>query len=382
MDSIYLDYNATSPVLPEAREAMRPWLESDFGNPSSTHRLGQKARDAVEGAREAVAALLHADPREILFTSGGTESDNLAVLGVLRASGRGRHALASAVEHHAVLNTVHALPGLGFSGSFLPVDRGGRVDPSLLEESLGPDTALVSVMHANNETGALQDVERVGEACRRRRVPYHCDAVQTFGKLPLDLKRLPVDLLSASAHKFGGPKGAGFLFVRRGLRLVPLLHGGEQENEVRPGTENVAGIVGMAAAAAAACARMGAEAERQRALRDRLEAALRQGVPGLRVNASGGPRVDNTLSVLFPGVESDVMIMKLDAMGLCVSSGSACAAGASQPSHVLKAMGLGEAESQTVIRLSLGPGTTREQVDFACQALPRAWQELCRAGVG
>jgi cysteine desulfurase len=371
MDSIYLDHNATSPLRGEALEAMRPWLE-DYGNASSTHLPGQKARAAVESARERLAGLLKCKPQEIYFTSGGTESNNLAIFGALRASSRGRHAVSSQAEHHSVLNAFHALPGLGFQASLIGVGRDGRISLQELEAALKADTVLVSLMHANNETGVVQPLGEAGELCHSRRVVFHTDAVQTFGKLPLDLSHLPVDLLSASAHKFGGPQGVGLLFVREGQRLVPLMQGGEQEGGIRPGTENVAGIVGMAAAAEAAWKAMQTEREGEKDLRDRLESGLKRLIPGLKVNGEGAPRLANTLSVRFPGVENDLLVIKLDQQGLHVSSGSACAAGAVEPSHVLLAMGLKEAEARSVIRFSLGPQTTGTQIDHALEIVPAA----------
>jgi cysteine desulfurase len=379
MDAIYLDYNATTPLLPEAREAMQPWLDGAYGNASSTHRLGQKARSAVENSRERLAALLNCRPQEVFFTSGGTESDNLALLGAVRGSSRGRHVVAGAVEHHAVLNAVHALPSLGFPASLAACDALGRVGLTSVEAVCRQDTVLVSLMHANNETGVLQPIEEVGRWCRDRKVLFHTDAVQTFGKLPLNLSALPVDLLSASAHKFGGPQGVGFLYAREGLRLVPLMQGGEQESGLRPGTENVAGICGMAAAAEAVCRTMAAEGTRLAGLRDRLESGLKSAIKGLRVNGEGAERIPNTLSVLCPGVESDVAIIKLDSLGIQVSAGSACAAGAVQPSHVLTAMGKSEMESRTVLRFSVGKGTTEEQVKRVLGLIPQALEEVLSA---
>jgi len=378
--ALYLDHNATSPLRPEAREAMLPWLGGRFGNAGSAHATGREARAALEAAREALAACIGAEPDEVVLTSGGSEGGSLAVLGAARASARGRHAVVSAAEHACVLNAGHSLASFGYQATLAPVDAGGRVSLASLEASAQPGTVLASVMHANNETGAANDIAALGAWCRERRILFHTDAVQSFGKLPFDARQLAVDLASFSAHKFGGPQGAGFLFVRRGLRLVPLLYGGDQEMGLRPGTQALAQALGMAAAAKAACAAREQEALRLGALRDGLQQALMAGIAGLKVNAGDGPRVPNTLSVLLPGLASDLMLMALDQAGIEASSGAACHAGASQPSHVLLAMGLPEAAASSALRLSLGWSTCDEEMGPAAEAIIACWRRLARPG--
>jgi cysteine desulfurase len=370
MPSLYLDYNASSPLRAEAFEAMRPWLCDEYGNPSSTHQAGQRARAALEDARERMARLLGAKASEIIFTSGGSEAINLA----LRGSPAAHFRLQSAkTEHHAVLNAAHAVSGAHLE--MLEVDAKGqlRIHP--------PKGGMVSLMHANNETGLLHPVEELAKLAHLHGALFHCDAVQSFGKLPIDLKSFEADFLSASAHKFGGPKGAGFLFARQGTPLNSQISGGEQESGHRAGTENVAAIVGMAKAAELACAEMESEGRRLEGLRDHLQAALMETVEGLRVNCSGAPRIFNTLSLLLPGIESDMMIMRLDQEGILVSAGSACAAGAVEASHVLKAMGIPENEAKCVLRLSLGRETQGADIEHVVASIARAVTDFKKAGV-
>jgi cysteine desulfurase len=374
--ALYLDHNATSPLRPEAREAMLPWLGGRFGNAGSAHAAGRQARQALEGAREALAACIGASHDEVVLTSGGTESGCLAVLGAARASARGRHVLVGATEHACVLGAGQALPGFGYQVSLIPVDADGRVKLEALQAGAQAGTVLASAMHANNETGAVNDIAALGAWCRERGILFHTDAVQSFGKLPFNVSSLPVDLASFSAHKFGGPQGAGFLYVRRGLKLVPLLMGGDQEQGLRPGTQAVAQALGMAAAAQAACAQRGEEARRLGALRDALQQALLAGIPSLKLSAGLGPRVANTLHVRLPGIASDLMLMALDQAGVEASSGSACHAGASQPSHVLLAMGVPEAEAATALRFSLGWTTRDEDMAEAAPRIIACWHRL------
>lgn len=363
-NTIYLDHAATTPVRPDVRAAMEPFLAERFGNPSSTHGPGRAARAALEDARERVAAAIDADPAEIVFTGGGTEADNLAVLGRWRAGGAG--VVVSGVEHSAVRHAAGAAAREGAAVATLAVDEAGRVDLDALDEVLREPVAVVSVMWANNEVGTIQPVEEVATRCRARGAAFHTDAVQAVGHIPVSVRDVPVDLLSMSAHKFGGPKGVGALYVRSGTELAPLLHGGGQERGVRAGTSNVAGAAGLAAALERSVADVPAEASRLGALRDRLEGALLEAVDGLEVNAAGAERLPHILSVSIPDVDSDVLLASLDMAGLAVSSGSACHSGASAPSHVLLAMG---ARADTVLRFSLGWPTTATEVDRAIPVL-------------
>ncbi|NIP80735.1 MAG: aminotransferase class V-fold PLP-dependent enzyme, partial [Gemmatimonadetes bacterium] len=348
-DTLYLDHAATTPLRPEAREAMAPFLDDRFGNPSSAHGTGRTARLALEEARERIAALLGADPVEILFTAGGTEADNLAVLGRWRADGGG--VALSAVEHSAVRRSAARAGVEGAQVTTLAVDERGRLDPAALEEALHEPLSVVSVMWANNEVGTIQPVERVAELCRDRGVVFHTDAVQAVGHVPVSVRDVPCDLLALSAHKFGGPRGVGALYVRNGVALEPLIYGGGQERGFRGGTSNVAGAVGMAAALERAAGDRAREADRLGRLRDRLEARILDAVDGATVNGAGADRLPHVLSVSLRGIPSDVLLPALDLEGVAVSSGSACHSGATSPSHVLVAMG---AEGDATIRFSLG----------------------------
>jgi len=375
MDPVYLDYAATTPLRREAREAMLPFWEERFGNPSSVHRWGREARAALEEARARLAAVIGASPGEVFFTRGGTESDNLGVLGRARAA-PGRPVVCSAVEHKGVLAAAKAAKAEGSPLRLLPVDRHGQVREEELPPLLAESPAVVSVMWANNEVGAVQPVERLAERCREAGVPFHTDAVQALGKLPVRVDRFPVSLLSLSAHKFGGPKGVGALFARRGAELSPLLHGGGQERGLRPGTEDVAGAVGMALAAELAEREREAEMARLGALRDRLEALLRASVPELVVNAAGAARLPTLLNVSAPGVESEMLLPALDVEGIAASSGSACTSGAVDPSHVLTAMGLPAELAGPSVRFSLGRGTTEADVERGAAAFAAVVERL------
>jgi len=367
---IYLDHNATTPLDSRVFEAMLPYLRETWGNPSSPYRFGQEARAAVERARARMAECLGCRPTEVVFTGGGTEADNLALRGVVRAlRDRGRHVVTSAIEHPAVLRTCAALEADGCRVTCAPVRADGVVDLAAVERALGPDTVLLSVMHANNETGVLQPVAELAELAHARGIPFHVDAVQTAGKLPLRPATLGADLLALSAHKFYGPKGVGALFVRSGTPLHPLLTGGEHERGLRAGTENVAGIVGLAEALALAQAEAEAEAVRVGALRDRLERAILAAVPGARVHGAGAPRVPNTTNLALPGVDGESVIVGLDLHGICVSTGSACSTGDPAPSHVLTAMGVSPREAQSSVRFSLGRDTRPEDIDTVVRAL-------------
>jgi cysteine desulfurase len=368
MKRIYLDHNATTPLDPRVLEAMLPFLRDDYGNPSSLHWFGQRARGAVEEARARVAELVAADSGEIVFTSGGSESDNAALRGVA-ANARPPRAgiVCTAIEHHAVLNTAKALGDEGRPVAIVRVGESGAVDPGDLAARVGETTALVSVMLANNETGVLQPVAEAARLVRARGALVHCDAVQGAGKVVVDVRALGVDLLTLSAHKIYGPKGIGCLYVRRGTALAALVRGGGQERNRRAGTENVAGAVGFGAAAALARESLQADAVRLAALRDRLEARL-LAIPGARRNGEG-PRVPNTTNVSFERAEAEELVIALDLEGLAVSTGAACAAGGVEPSHVLRAMGLPPERVQSSLRLSLGRGTTGADVDHAADVI-------------
>ncbi len=369
--SVYLDHNATTPVHPAAAEAVAEALRSQFGNASSVHAFGQAAKAALDDARGSVAALVGGEPSEIVFTSGGTEADNLAIRGVAEAAPADRrHLIASAVEHEAVLHTFKALAARGWRTTLLPVDARGVVDPTELERALAADTALVSVMHANNEIGTLQPIAELARVAHARGVRFHVDAVQSAGKVPLDVHALGVDLLSVSGHKFNGPKGAGALWVRRGARVVATMTGGRQERNRRAGTENVPAIVGLGVAARVAREQLASTAEGCRRLRDRLESGILERVPGTVVNGAPDPRVPNTTSISFDGVEAEALLIALDLEGIAVSTGSACSSGTLEPSHVLRAMGFPPRRVQSSIRFSVGLGNTDAEIDHVLGVLP------------
>ena len=364
---IYLDHNATTPMRPEVREAMWPYLGDEFGNPSSRHGPGRRAREALEGGRSQVAGLLGCDPREIHFTSGGTEADNWALRGAAaRAAGP---VVVSAVEHHAVLHAAEELARAGREVAFVPVDESGRVDPQrVLDESEG--AAVVSLIMANNETGTIQPVSEIGAVLRARGVPFHVDAVQAFGKIPTPVDELHADLVSLSAHKINGPKGVGALYVRQGTALAPWQVGGGHERGMRAGTENVAAIVGFGAAAGIRRQEMDQQARRQRRLRDRLESGLRERIEEVAVHGDPVHRLSNTLNLSFRGVEAEAVLVGLDLEGICASSGSACSEGAAEPSHVLLAMGVEPRLASGAVRFSLGWGNDEDGIDRVLDVLP------------
>jgi cysteine desulfurase len=373
----YLDYNSTTPVDPAVLAAMLPYLSGNFGNASSIHSAGQAARAAVDRARESVAALIGAMPAEIVFTSGGTEADNLAIFGVVAASTAARrHIITSAIEHHAVLNACQALEKQGIAVTFVPVGRDGMVDPDDIRRALRPETILTSVMHTNNELGTIQAIEEIGKITANADVYFHCDAVQAAGKLPLDVNRLGVDLLSISAHKMYGPKGAGALFLRSGTPLEPQFHGGHHERDRRPGTENVPGIAGLGMAAELARQNLTAGTERITELRDRLEAALLAAIPFLRPNGGPTGRVGNTTNLTFAGAGGEALLIALDLEGVAVSTGAACSSGAVEPSHVLLAAGLSPDEARSSLRFSLGRPTTAEEIEYAIAVVPAVVERL------
>jgi cysteine desulfurase len=375
---IYLDHNATTPVDPAAADAMMRALQDLFGNASSVHYYGQQAKAAMDGARSAVAALVGAEPSEIIFTSGGTESDNFAIRGaaeVLELTGR-KHIITSGIEHEAVLNTFKALAKRGWRTTVLPLDASGIVTPERLRDTLTDDTALVSIMHANNEIGTIQPIAELATLAHARGALFHTDAVQSAGKISVNVRALGVDLLSVSAHKFYGPKGIGALWAKRGVRLSPFLSGGKQERNRRAGTENVPGAIGMGIAATRAAQKMDAEAARLSALRDRLENGILASVPNTAVNGSRPARVPNTTNISFDRIEAESLLIALDLEGMAVSTGSACSSGTLEPSHVLKAMNLSSHRAQNSIRFSLGASNTEEQIDRVIEVLPRIVAKL------
>jgi cysteine desulfurase len=371
---IYLDNSATTPVAPEVLDAMMPFFGVRYGNASSLHAFGRDARRAVDESREQLANALGAAPGEIVFTSGATEADNLAVFGAAFAEGRsGGHVVTTAVEHHAVLHSVQALAKRGFDVTVLEVDETGAVSPQQLSKALRPDTFLVSVMAGNNEIGTLEPIDEIGRICRERGILFHTDAVQAFGKV--DLPLASVDLLSASAHKLHGPKGVGLLYVRKGIRLAPLLYGGGHERGRRSGTENVAGIVGFAAAAALAVRERDAVTERMRGFQKRLIAAVEE-IPGTRLNGDPIHSLPHISNFSFQGIEGESLVMKLDEVGIAASTGSACSSPNLEPSHVLVAIGVPLSMAHGSLRISSGRQTTDAEIDALIAALPKVVEEL------
>ncbi len=369
-----MDANATTPLLPEVLETMRPWLLENFGNASSIHQHGQQARAAVEHARESVAMLLNCRESEIVFTSGGTESDNLAVFGLVKP---GDHIITSSIEHHAVLHAAERLHERGIDVTFLPVSREGRVDPEDVRRELRSNTRLISVMMANNETGVIQPIEEIGRIAREADIWFHTDAVQAAGKVEIDVKTIGCDLLSISGHKMHAPQGTGVLYVRRGTRIEPLFFGGAHERQRRAGTENVAGIVGLGRASElAAVALKDGTMERVASLRDRLEHGIVARVEDCSVNGGEAPRVPNTTNFQFDNLEGEALVIALDLKGLAVSGGSACMSGATEPSHVLTAMGLVSTRARASLRFSLTKLNTEDEVDAALEIVPTAVTRL------
>jgi cysteine desulfurase len=365
---VYLDHNASTPVHPEVLEAMLPYFSERYGNPSSIHGFGRAAREGMDVARERVASFLKVGKDEIVFTSGGTESDNMAIKGVAAARGRG-HIITSAVEHHAVLRTCSALEAQGFAVTVLPVDGYGMVDPDDVRRAIRPDTILVTIMHANSEVGTIQPVGAIGRITRERGIPFHVDGVQTFGKIPVDLDALGIDLFSFSSHKIYGPKGAAGLYIRKGTKMVSVQHGGEHERRRRAGTENVPGIVGLGKAVEVRARDMAEEEPRVRALRDRLWEGLRARVPEVRLNGHPTERLPGTCNVCFRHIESESIVLGLDLKGIGVSAGSACTAGNVEPSHVLVAMGVPLDWAMGTVRCSLGRSTTAEDIDYVLDSV-------------
>jgi cysteine desulfurase len=374
MRRVYLDNNATTPVLPEVLEAMRPYFAEHFGNASSIHHHGQETRAAVDRARESVAALLGCRPSEIVFTSGGTEGDNLAISGLTRA---GDHIVSSTIEHHAVLNSCKHLESMGCEVTYVPVDGRGLVDPDNVRHALRPHTKLITIMMANNETGVLQPVEEIGKIAAEADIYFHTDGVQAAGKVPIDVTRLGCDLLSISGHKLHAPQGVGALYVRKGTILQPMLYGGSHERSRRAGTENVPGIIGLGKAAEVAWEALErGDLARMSAMRDQIEQTILGQVEATGINGEGAPRVPNTTNIHFDYIEGEALVIALDLKGLAVSTGAACSSGAIEPSHVLTAMGLPPEIARASLRFSLGKQNTPDDVQFALDLVPNTVARL------
>jgi cysteine desulfurase len=374
MRRVYLDNNATTPVLPEVLEAMRPYFAERFGNASSIHHHGQETRAAVERARESLAALLGCRPSEVVFTSGGTEGDNLAISGLTRA---GDHIISSTIEHHAVLNSCKHLEAMGCEVSYVPVDGRGLVDPDDVRRALRPNTRLITIMMANNETGVLQPVEEIGKIAAEADVYFHTDAVQAAGKVPIDVKRLGCDLLSISGHKLHAPQGVGAIYVGKGTVLQPMFYGGSHERSRRAGTENVPGIIGLGKAAELAREALErGDLAQMSAMRDRIEQTILSEVDATGVNGEGAPRVPNTTNIHFDYIEGEALVIALDLKGLAVSTGAACSSGAIEPSHVLTAMGLPPEIARASLRFSLGKQNTPDDIQFALDLVPQTVARL------
>ena len=378
MRRIYLDNAATTAVSPAVVEAMLPFFTQVYGNASSVHTAGREAKRALEAARRQVAKAIHAAvPQEIYFTAGGSESDNWAIKGVALARRTG-HIITTAIEHHAVLHTCQWLEKQGFAVTCLPVDEFGRVTAAQVEKALQPDTILVSVMMANNEVGTVEPIAEIGALCRARGILFHTDAVQAVGALPIDVQAMNIDLLSLSGHKFQGPKGVGALYIRKGVKMDNLVHGGAQERGFRAGTENLPGIVGLGKAIEMADAALAENAARMTTLRDRLIQGLMEAVPGTRLNGHPTQRLPNNVNLSFAGVEGEALLLRLDLTGVAGSAGSACTSGTLDPSHVLMALGLSEAAANGALRLTLGTDTTQEDIDAVLEILPPIVADLRR----
>lgn len=376
MRRVYLDHAATTPVHPEVIAAMLPYFHNHFGNPSSVHSFGRDSRKAVDEAREKVAKAIGADPREVFFTAGGTESDNIAIQGLALARNKdGRHIVTSKIEHHAVLDTCHFLESQGYEVTYLPVDEHGLISVADFADALRSDTILATIMHANNEMGTLQPIKDMAAIARAKKITFHTDAVQTVGNIPVDVRDLGVDLLSFSAHKFYGPKGIGVLYIKRGTRVKPLYHGGGQERKYRPGTENHVGIIGLAKALELATADLAERQAKISALRDKLTAGL-LALPEVTLNGHPTQRLPGNVNVSVRYVEGESLILSLDMQGIAVSSGSACTSGSLEPSHVLLAMGLTHEQAHGSLRLTLGIDNTEADVDYVLSVMPAIVERL------
>ncbi|HHW40773.1 MAG TPA: cysteine desulfurase NifS [Syntrophomonadaceae bacterium] len=377
MRKVYLDHAATTPLHPEVYSLMCRFMKDTFGNPSSIHSFGREARKWVEEARQQVADLIKASPEEIYFTSGGTEADNLAILGTAAARRKkGNHIITSSIEHHAVLDTCKYLEKNGYEVTFLPVDRYGMVDPDDVRKAIRRDTILISIMHANNEIGTIEPIEEIGRIAREHEVIFHTDAVQTAGKIPVDVEALGVDLLTLSSHKIYGPKGIGALYKRKGLRLLPVVHGGGQEKKLRSGTENTIGIVGFGKAAEIAARDLEEEHDRTKRLRDRLVRGILEKIPEVRLNGHPEKRLPHNANFSFAYVEGESMLLSLDLKGIAASSGSACSSRALEPSHVLTAIGLPYELIHGSLRMTLGRANDEEDIDYVLEVLPEIVNRL------
>ncbi|MEN1759259.1 cysteine desulfurase NifS [Anoxynatronum sibiricum] len=375
--NVYLDYSATTPIKPEVLEAMMPFLTQQYGNPSSLHSFGRESRKAVDNARDQIAKTLNASPDEIFFTGGGSEADNWAIKGTAYAlKSKGRHIITTAIEHHAVLHACEYLEKEGFQVTYLPVDENGLISLDDLKNAIKSDTILISVMYANNEIGTIQPIEEIGRIAREHRVLFHTDAVQAYGHLEMDTKNLPVDMISISAHKLYGPKGVGALYLRKGVRIHNLIHGGGQEKKKRAGTENIAGIVGFGKAAELAYIDVETHDQRLTALRDDLKNQLMEAIPYTRLNGHPERRLCNNVNLSFEFIEGESMLLSLDMVGIGASSGSACTSGSLDPSHVLLAIGLSHEIAHGSLRLTLGDMTTQEEIDYVVKQLPPIVQRL------
>jgi cysteine desulfurase len=377
MKPIYLDHAATTPTDPAVVQAMLPFFTRIYGNPSSMHAFGQEAKRAIEAARDSIASFLGAKPEEIIFTSGGTESNNFILKGIAASAGnRGNHIITSAIEHHAVLESCHYLEKQGFQVTYLPVDRFGLVDPDDVKRNITDKTILISVMHANNEIGTIEPIAEIGRIARKRGVPFHTDAVQTFGHLPINVDELNIDALSASAHKFYGPKGVGILYLRRGTRIQSFMHGGEQERKRRASTHNVTGIVGFGKAVELAAEGMEKETRQEIFLRDKLISGILERIENTRLNGHPVHRLPNNVNVSVAYIEGESMLLNLDMEGIAVSTGSACTSASLEPSHVLTAIGLPHELAHGSLRLTLGRATTEADIDRMLDVLPGIVKKL------
>ncbi|HHY28140.1 MAG TPA: cysteine desulfurase NifS [Desulfitobacterium dehalogenans] len=378
MRRVYLDHSATTPVDPEVAKLMMTYYTEKYGNPSSVHSFGRDAKAALENARESVAKLLGAQPTEITFTSGGTEADNLAIIGTAEAqSKKGKHIITSAVEHHAVLETCEFLEKNGYELTIVPVDEEGLIAVEDIEKAIRPDTILITIMHANNEVGTIQPIAEIGKLARDKGIVFHVDAVQSFGKIPIDVVAMNVDLMTVSSHKIYGPKGVGALYIRKGVRVIPRIYGGGQEKKRRSGTENTPGIIGFGKACEIAAQRMEEEAAREAKLRDKLLEGIMEKIDYVKLNGpQGEKRLPGILNVSIQFIEGEALLLSLDMMGIAASSGSACTSGSLDPSHVLLAMGLTHEIAHGSLRFSFGRQNTEEDVDYVLEQLPKIVERL------
>ena len=377
MKQVYLDHSATTQALPEVAKLVSHYMTEDFGNASSVHAFGRTARQAVDEGRQQVAALINAQPGEIFFTSGGTESDNLAIKGIASANRKkGNHIITTAIEHHAILHPCEYLEKQGFQVTYLPVDEYGMIRLEDLQQAITPQTILISVMFANNEVGTIQPIREIGKIAREKGIIFHTDAVQATGNVPIDVVDMNIDLLTLSGHKLHGPKGIGALFIRRGVRIDAVQHGGGQERKLRPGTENVPGIAGLGKAAEAAKEEMADKVARITALRDRLMRGIEERIPEIKLNGHPTQRMPGNVNYSFRYVEGESLLLSLDMKGIAASSGSACTSGSLDPSHVLLAMGLSHEIAHGSLRLTLGRGTTEEDIDYVLEVLPPIIERL------